>query len=241
MNENQNKKISMFTQTSQKTKKYRHDYSMSMDLRDELLANVFLKFARETSHLYYEELRKGLKEFADEHDLPDEKAETVMNIVFWLRVLYELKTDPYNNIVQDFIKNNENYFKKWPILKSWIQEWYNVTPNFYYISQRFGGNGNVAVDIKSETTLDIFYPFPNFSQPKQGALVAGILLPFCDSLYFPITEFYEFDQSTLQEVVPHIRHYFRELSHEPDQFETFLRMFSSLLKVEQITYNHLQK
>ncbi|QGH36682.1 hypothetical protein GI584_22645 [Gracilibacillus salitolerans] len=200
--------------------------------------NVYLKFVKYAYQKYLPDLSPVFEEFANDYNIPANKHDPIVENLFWWRLIYEVKLNPSFNCFRDFVKENKRYFQNWPVLKSWFQEWRHVTPAYYYIGNQIGANAFVAVDIETEKTLEIFHPLPTFSYPKQGSIAAGILLPFCDSLYFPIGEFYQFDIRTREDVARHLRHFQEQLRDEEDRYEVFMRIFSSLLKVEEISLNN---
>ncbi|TFB14249.1 hypothetical protein E3U55_13795 [Filobacillus milosensis] len=230
-----------FTQPGDKSFKYRHNYSMSMELRDELLANVYLKFVHFAfEHLYDESAIEAFNQFMQEHDLTKENESLIHHILFWWRTLNLMKIDPDLNIIQDFINHHRDYFEKWPLLKSWLYEWHNIVPGFYFNGSQFGANGYVMIDTNTHQPLDVFNPLPTFDTPPNKTISAGFLLPFCDSLYFPLCEFYTFEASTNQEVAAHITHYSDLYEASTDKFDWFIRMFSLLLRVEKVTLSNLR-
>ncbi|WP_091482761.1 hypothetical protein [Gracilibacillus orientalis] len=202
--------------------------------------NVYLKFVKYAYQRYLPDLSPVFEEFANDYNIPTNKHDPVVENLFWWRLAYEVKLNPSFNCFRDFVNENQRYFQKWPVLKSWFREWQLAVPAYYFIGNQFGANSFVAVDIETEKTLEIFLPLPTFSSPEQGSIAAGILLPFCDSLYFPIGEFYQFDIRTRGDVARHLRHYQEQLRDEEDRYEVFMRIFSSLLKVEEISLNDRQ-
>ncbi|MET3683174.1 hypothetical protein ABID56_001265 [Alkalibacillus flavidus] len=231
--------ILSFTQSLENTKTYRHEYSMSDNLRQELLSHVYLKFVHNIIAQFHDANGDALDNFINEHNVTKEKELTVRGLGFWTQILYNIQHDPDHTILSDFERDNADYFNKWPILRSWLQEWRNVQPSFYYIYEPFGGNAHVAIDILTETPLEIFYPVPSFTMPQEKSIVTGILLPFCDGLYFPLTDLYPFDMDVRDDIIRHARPIYDQLNHEPNHLERFLLTFSSLLRLEHlIRHNH---
>ncbi|MFD2654892.1 hypothetical protein [Gracilibacillus thailandensis] len=227
-----------FSQSRARTVKFRHNKGMSEELRGELLTNVYLKFVKYAYEKYLPDLIPAFEEFANDYHVPFHKQDPIIENLFWWRLAYEVKLNPSFNCFQDFVNENKRYFQKWPILRSWFQEWRTVMPKYYFIGNQFGANAFVAVDIETEKTLEIFLPLPTFPAPKPGSIAVSTLLPFCDSLYFPIGLFYQFDMSAREDVAQHLRHYQEQLYDEEDRYEVFMRIFSSLLQVEEISlYN----
>ncbi|WP_208592082.1 hypothetical protein [Gracilibacillus suaedae] len=238
MTQNNKQNQSQFSKKRARSVKFRHDKTMSEDLRGELLTNVYLKFVQYTYQQYLGDLLPAFEEFADDCFAPPNKQEPIVENLFWWRLAYEVKLNPSFNCFQDFVNENNSYFERFPVLKSWFEHWQHVIPSYYYIGNKFGANAFVAVNIETEKTVEIFLPVPTIPAPKQGSIVVATLLPYCDSLYFPIGLFYEFDGRARVDIARHLRLYQEQLSDEDDKYEVFVRMFSSLLKVEAIAVHH---
>ncbi|UOQ83339.1 hypothetical protein [Gracilibacillus salinarum] len=235
MNKDDSNEVVHLSRRKGQLAEFHHGESMSEELRDQLLVHVYLKFVRQTYEAFYEQLEPGFLEFANDCDVPPDKYEPILENLFWWRLLYEQALEPSFTHFHQFITHNNEYFQEYPVLKSWFLNWHEAVPAYYFVGNQIGKNGFVAVEIETEKTVEIFLPLPAHQPPKQGSIVTGILLPFCDNLYFPIVPFYEFDIRTREDIALHLRHYLEELSYESDRYQVFVRIFSSLLKVEGIS------
>ncbi|GEL76714.1 hypothetical protein [Tenuibacillus multivorans] len=180
-------------------------------------------------------IEPDLRELSEIEQLPDEKAEQAIELIFWLQIFNQPHQSPSENFFQDFIHDNQSYFSKKPILLSWFKACQEAIPKFYFVGQYLGTNAFVAVDIESEKTIEVILPNPKIKSPKEGTIVANLLLPYPDHLYFPVTDFYTFNPQATHEIATHIQQYLDELSENPDQYENFLLMFLELLDVEKYT------
>lgn len=227
-------KVIPFNQAESNRKKFCHAAQMSPELRDELLINVYQKLMLQIFEDYQKDVEDGLLEFIDEYNISPDKVEEVAANLFWLRMLYETRVNPDFDCFQNFIQENKDYFKQYPVLRSWLAEWKTAVPRFYYIGYHFGANTFYATDIETEKMVEVLLPFPTIKAPARGTIAIATLLPFCDKLYFPLVDFYPFAIEAKEEIIQHLKLYLKELETEPDPYEKFLRIFSTLLKVEHL-------
>lgn len=225
-------KVVPFHQAEANRKKFRHEAQMSAELREELLINVYKKLMLQTIQDYQKELEAGLLEFIAEYNISPDRKEDVAANLFWLRILYETHANPDFDCFQDFIQENKEYFKQYPVLRSWLNEWKHTVPKFYYTGYQFAANGFYATDIETEKMVEVFLPFSTSNPPAQGSVVFAALLPFCDRLYFPLVDFYQYDIKAKREIIQHLKVYLKELASEPDPYQKYLRIFATLIRVE---------
>lgn len=211
-----------------------HEAPMSIELREELLMSVYQKLLLQTFEKYLGGMEDGLREFIEEYNIPQEKSEHVSGNLFWLRMIYETQINQNFDCFQDFVKENKRYFEQYPVLRSWLDEWKKAVPKFYYIGHSFGANAFYATDIETGKMVEIFLPYSTVKAPTRGTIAIATLLPFCGTLYFPLVDFYQFDKMAKKDIIDHLKYYLEELKGEANPYEKFLRIFSTLVKVENL-------
>ncbi|MGP4071320.1 hypothetical protein ACTWQB_02055 [Piscibacillus sp. B03] len=239
MSEEYSNNVYEFMQNSTSTKTYRHDYPMTEELMDELLGEVYLPIYKQTYFHHYENAKDRLLRFVREHEVPNTKQEKVIDLVFWWKILYEMQHDEDFDEVYQYKVSHQAFLNKRPILSSWLKEWYKIYPKFYYVSDQFALNGSFAVDCEKQTITEILFPHPMIQPPKKYSIIVAILLPYCDSLYFPLCDYYVFDDKVKREIAPNINFLYQELDGKDHKLDQFMHMFSSVLRLEQLYLDNI--
>ncbi|WP_164669466.1 hypothetical protein [Virgibacillus doumboii] len=233
-------KVVEFAQSESTSKQFRHDYPISDETKEEMLLNVYNKFTKYMVDLASEEYYPILKEFIDDHNLPEDKWEALVHNLFWWKVIYESDADKETSYVEIFIDEHYDEFRNKPLMTSWLREWDRAIPKFYFVGHKHSDNVLVLVDILTQETLDVIVYDPTAFPPEKGEIVMGTLIPIGDALYFPIIDFYHFDVEVSGDLIRHINYYYEKHS-ECTLLEAFIHVLSAALQIEHIILTENQE
>ncbi|AGK54082.1 hypothetical protein [Bacillus sp. 1NLA3E] len=222
-------------QTDMKAKKFRKDYPVSEKLSEEMVNVVFRDFMMYAINQYYDDENLSiLQEFLEEHSLKVDKRQSLLDNLFWWKVLCYSGGNNRNSCIEDYIFENFSRFRNRPLITSWLRECDKAAPKFYFIGHQFNDRLFAAVDILTEKPLSIIVCDPNAISPKNGELAVGTLLPLGGDLYFPIVDFYHFDYEAREAMSSCLHyHYYKHLKNST-MHEAFLHVLSVMLQIEGI-------
>ncbi|WP_442598605.1 hypothetical protein [Neobacillus sp. D3-1R] len=223
-----------FVQTASNSKKFRPDYSVSQELREEMVNEVFRDFMKYALDLYYEDNIPILEEILADLHVREEKLQGLMQNIFWWRLFYESHQKKGTSIIEDYITENHHWLRKKPILISWLRECDKVISKFYFIGYTFNERVFVAVDMLAEETLDVIVFDPHATPPIKGEIAFGTLIPLGGGLFFPITDFYHFDFEARQEIANHLHYYFDKHLKTSPMHEAFIYVLTAMLQIEKM-------
>lgn len=223
-------------QSEKTAKTFRMNYPVSEKLREEMVNGVFRDFMNYCLNEYYnDENLSELIEFVEDHDPKEDKKQALLDNLFWWQITcqYELNNQK-RNCIHDYIAEHRIYFYNRPFMTSWLRECGNVVPKFYFIGHQFNDRYFIAIDILTRESLQVIVCDPNAVTPKNGELIAGILLPLGGDLYFPIVDFYHFDYKSREEMASCLQHHYKKYLKNSTMHEAFLHVLSIMLQIERI-------
>lgn len=229
-------KVVEFVQTETKSKNFRLDYPVSEDLRKVMVDEVFQDFMIFALDCFYDEYLPMLKEYVDEHVPGKEKRNSLIQNLFWWRLLYDSSQGFGSSCVEDYIAENYQRLCKRPILISWLRECAKAVPNFYFIGHKSNDRYFVAVDILKEKTLEVMVLDPAANPPKKGEIAMGTLIPLGDGLFFPIVDFYHFDFEAREAMASCFHHHYGKYLKNSTMHEAFIHVLSVMLQIERIIF-----
>ncbi len=222
-----------FAQNATNTKTFRNDYPISNELRQIMMGEVFSDFAKYSMEQYYDVYLPISKVFIGDHDLQQEKRESMEINLFWWRLFYD-STMNVANFVEEYIAEHYYSLKKRPILISWLREFTNAMPQFYQVEDNNDEGSVVLTDVLTEKTFNVMANDSQTIPMKQGEIIMGTLLPIGGSLFFPATAFYHFDFHANIAIAINVKYYYEMYSNISDIHEAFIHILSAVLQVEKI-------
>jgi hypothetical protein len=232
-------KVVEFSQSEFKTKLFRHDYPVSSEVNKmmEELHKEFLIYAEQ----YFTESALILQEFIEEHHLRKEKILALEYNLYWWKILYDSSKDIELSCVENFIAESYLWFRDKPLITSWLREWDLAVPKFYFVGHKYSDNVFLVIDILEDKIIDVIVRDPIVQPPKQGEIVMGTLIPFGDSIYSPIGDFYRFDYEAREEIAGNLKHYYNQHLKTSSMHEAFLYVLSATLQIEHFVYKKKSK
>lgn len=219
-------------QSEAKAKTFRKDYPVSESLREEMVKvfREFMIFALD--HYYDDENLLMLKEFIEDHHLKLEKRKSLLDNLFWWKLMHKFGQRNFMSCLEEYLSENNVHFKTRPFMKSWLRECEKGVSKFYFIGHKYNDRCFVVVDILTSEPLDVIVCDPTAVPPKRGELAAGTLLPLGGGLYFPIVDFYHFNYNAREAMASCLhQHYDKYLKNLPIH-EAFLHVLSVMLQIE---------
>lgn len=225
-----NKKVVEFVQAPSTTKRFRHDYPISDEMKETLVCSIytsFLKYVFKNNYPYYHDL---IQDFINGHPVKPGKRDMLeYNLFFW-RVLYDSKNGSSISWVEDYIAENLPLIGNKHIIKSWLREWDKAIPSFYFVGQKYSDRAAVVVNTLTQETLDVILFDPESIPFTNGEIIMGTLIPIGDELYFPILDFYHFEMEARRDIAQYI-HYAHEKKNS-SIYEAFIHILSAALQLE---------
>lgn len=235
--EETNKSVIEFSQTKTRTKRFRHDYPISIEIKEELLTVVLKDFASYVVQCHYEMHQSVFKEYIDEHLQKKEKRSALEENLFWWQMIYNANLDVELSCVEDYISLNHFVLCKKPLVISWLREWDRAMPKFYYVGDKHNDRGLVLVDILKNEIIDVIVYDPLAITATKGEVVMGTLIPIGDGVYFPVIDFYHFNLETSKYIVQNLRFYYENNFKKGTMLEAFIQVLSIVLQIEEIIEN----
>lgn len=229
MNNQKNVKRPAKMVQTEKTKTFRKDYPVCDSARKIMIEEIlhdFMNYA--TSNYYDEEKASVIEEFVDDHGLKEKKRHNLFDNLFWWEMLFQ--TNP--RAIDEYLLENNNYYKAKPFMKSWLKECSNAMPKFYFIGHKFHDNFFIAVDILTEKPIQVIVCTPIATPPKKGEIAAGILLPLGGNLYTPLVDLYHFDYEAREAMASCLREHYSTYLKDYPMHEAYIHVISVMLQIE---------
>lgn len=227
------KNVLKFAQSKTKTKIFRHDYPITEELRQSLVLGVAKDFMEYNQYLYNNIYLAVLEEYAEDHHVRSEKNKDLMGNLFFWRLLYDTNQLNDHDFVEGYISEKYSQLRKSPLILSWLREWKKAVPKFYYVGHQTVDCSFVMIDMVEEEPIEVIMYDPLTTMPKNGEIVMGTLLPLGDDLYFPVTEFYRFDNEAREYIVRTLLHHYHVYNQKTStKYEAFIHVLSVMLQIE---------
>jgi hypothetical protein len=228
------RKVIDFAQTATSSTKFRFEYPVSMELREEMVRKVFRDFMNFAIDRYYDETIDSLEEFVTDLQIKDEKFHSLLFNLFWWRLFSESSENNGSDVIEEYIAENYHWLSEKPIFISWLKECKKAITSFYFIGYKFNDRALVAIDLFTEETIEILVYDPLAIPPKKGEIAFGTLIPIGGGSFFPIIDFYHFDFGARQEIANHLQHYYEEHLRTSPAREVIIYILTAMLQIEQL-------
>jgi len=224
-----------FGQSELLTKRFHHAMSVS-DSTQEMMVEMHQDIIRYMCDSYFDDVQWILKEFIDEYHLKEEKRKALEHNLFWWKILYDTGQDPESGMTAGFIAKNYRRLMDKPFIQSWLREWDHAYPKFYYVGYKYNDGAFFVIDPLEEKKHDVIIRIPNAIPPNQGEIVMGTLIPYSQSLYSPITDFYRFDYEAREAIGGTFKYHYNRYLKLYSKAEAFIHVLSVMLQIEQLVY-----
>ncbi|MGV3489257.1 MAG: hypothetical protein ACO1OC_11830 [Tuberibacillus sp.] len=215
------------------TKRFHHAMSVS-ERAQKIMVEIHQDFIRYMSDSYFDEVQSILKEFIEEYPLKEEKRKALERNLFWWKLLYDTRDDPESGITAGFIAENYRRLMDKPLIQSWLREWDHAYPKFYYVGYKYYDGAFFVIDALEEKGHDVIMRIPNAIPPNQGEIVMGTLIPYGQSLYTPITDFYRFDYEAREAIGRTFKYHYNRYLKLYTKSEAFVHVLSVMLQIERL-------
>lgn len=227
-----NTNVVEFAQTVSCTKKFRHDYPIPEPLKKLLLIDIYHDFTGFVLSQYLSEAQPFIDEFLSFHPTQSNKKFSLEQNLFWWYVLYQNSVNDEMNVIDQYVLENKMKYRKKQIIPAWLNEWGKAVPKFYLIRSKHDQQKYIIEDILNRKEVEVSLNNEDFYF-HEGALVAGILIPIGNSVYFPVVDFYNFTYETSVEILTHILFYYKNYyDTTTSAYQLFLHLFSAALQIE---------
>lgn len=228
-------KVVAFAQSRSNASKFRHDYPLTNELRNELLGDVYTQFTNFVLREEYMASQPFLREFMESYDLEEEKSYALEFNLFWSKVLYTACHHKKLNYISHFIARNiQQDRQRSPLIYHWLREWEKAVPNFYRIDFKYNHREWLVTNLLTDEIVEVMVRDTHTIPALTGEIVMGTLIPIGNRIYFPIVDFYHFDFSVKEEITVHLQKNYHQYIKESPFYEAFFRILSEVLEMEQV-------
>lgn len=224
-------KVVAFTQSRTNASKFRHDYPLTNEVRNELLDDVYTQFTDFVLREEYIISQPIIREFVESYNLTEKKSYTLEFNLFWSKVLYTARYREDLNYINHFIAQNVS---RSPIVCHWLREWEKAKPSFYRIDYQYHQQEWRVTNLLTDEIVKVMLRDAPIPSIQERDIVVGTLIPIGNSSYFPLVEFYHFDCATGQEIMAHLQENYLQYLDESSFYEAFFRILSEALQLESL-------
>lgn len=179
---------------------------------------------------YFHVFHPLLRSVSKDYNVSLEKRIDLEQQLFWLKITSEASQG--NSVFEEYILETNMRYKKKPLIISWLREWNKAVPTFYYVSHKSTDHHLILVDLFQEEIKKVIIIHENITPIQEGEIVLGTLLPIGGNMYFPIVDFYHFEQRANSDVAAYIHEKFQQQDQNKDIHNLILEMMNVAITIE---------